>query len=339
MRKTVYIYKTSPDKLRKDIEKVVRVTGLLKKYKPDKETLIKINGNCDKYYPGSNTSPWFLDAFLSVLKKYGFGNIKVIEGDLFEFTVEEMLTRTFLGEVVKKRKVEYINYEKLPRDKDMLPKILRGKQLINIPVVHTHGFAKISVATKNFYGLYPVTRRHMHKMLNEKLLLIYKKFPFYTIVDGTVGLVGDSTRTGIPRPLDMILAGWDTLAIDRIATRLMGYSEEEIPLLAKARENKILPDVLLKGDYGLQSLPKENFQYEDTTERKVTRWLEGLDNPNPVNTITSYILHFAGIDWFYNRIRMVYNNRQFEKKKSRIFNGPWTKYEKNTSYINYSRGR
>lgn len=336
MKNKVFVLKTSPKTLRQDLEIIVGMVGL-DTYNKNKETLIKVNGNCNKYYPGSNTSPWFLDALLSLLKEQGFKHIKVIEGNLFEFTVEDMLEKTLLGEVLRKHEIQCVNYERLPRDKSGFPKMLRGAQLINIPVMHTHGFAKISVATKNYWGFLPVTRRHLHKRLNELLLKLYKEFPALTIVDGTVGMVGDSTRTGIPCRLDIIMGGWDNLAIDRVAAAIMGFEEQEIPLLVEAKRRKILPEFIVKGDFTNKTIPKKNFFYSDTLERKVTRWLEGLSTSNPINAVTSTILHAPIVDWIYNQSRILYNNRQFKNNNRKIFTGPWMYYEKVTSYIDYSK--
>lgn len=332
--KIVSILNTTPNTLKKDIEKIFKISNF-NKLDSNKLTLIKINGNCNKYYPGSNTSPWFLDALLSILKKKGFKKIKIIEGDLYEFKVEDMLIKTHLGEVANKHKIKCLNYEKLPRNNILIPKILENTQIINTPVLHTHGFAKISCATKNMWGFLPVTRRHLHKELNKRLLQMYEKIPMYTIADGTVGMYGDSTRTGLPKEINLLLAGWDTLTIDHAVAQILGFSPNEIPLIVDAEKQKKLKKYTINGDYNLKNLPKHNFQYVDTLERKITRWLECLENPNPINKITGYILHTPVIDFFYNRIRMIYNNVQYAKKINQILKGNWNKYEKNTPYINY----
>jgi len=336
IKSNVSIFKTSPSSLKSDLGKVFKLS-YFKDLNPQKKTLIKINGNCDKYYPGSNTSPWFLDALLFQLKKRKFKDINIIEGDLFEFSVEKMLKRTFLVKVLEHNKVGYINYEKLPRDDSGLPLILKKAQIINVPVLHTHGFAKISCATKNMWGFLPVTRRHLHKCLNEKLIEIYKKIPLCTIVDGTVGLYGDSTRTGLPRKVDLILAGWDTFTIDMVATLIMGFSEEEIPLLVEARKRKLLKNFKLFGDFNIKNLPQYDFSYKDSLERRLTYWLEGISDPNFINELTSFLLHSPIIDPIYNYLRMFYNNFKYSVNKEKIFKGEWTVYEEVVPYINFRK--
>ena len=84
IKNSVWVYRTSPTSLRKDIARVLSVAGM-RFLDPRRPTLVKINGNFDKIYPGSNTSPWFLDGLLKGLHQNGFKQITVIEGDLPEF--------------------------------------------------------------------------------------------------------------------------------------------------------------------------------------------------------------------------------------------------------------
>ena len=206
----VYVKNCSPKSLNTDINTVV--TSTFSPYADkDKKTLIKINGNFDRIYPGSNTSPWFLDNFLSCLRDNGFKNILVVEGDLMTFRAYNMIRRTGLINILHKYDIPFIDYEDFPRDNNEIPLMFKNAQIINIPVPHAHGIAKISCATKNLFGILPVYRRKYHRILSKKLLEINGLMNMYTIVDGTVGLDSESTRRGNPRRLDLLLAGWDNL--------------------------------------------------------------------------------------------------------------------------------
>jgi hypothetical protein len=141
----VYVYNTTPKSLKIDMEKILEDTRL--NLDPAKKTFLKINGNHDKEYPGSNTSRWFLDALLAGFKKRGFTDISVIEGAGYLFSATRMIKNTRLLGICEKHKIPFIDYEDLPRDGNDLPKMLYGSQLINVPVMHTHGFAVVSCAT------------------------------------------------------------------------------------------------------------------------------------------------------------------------------------------------
>jgi len=316
-RHEVGVFRTSPQTLEKDIERSLS-TSAFQEIDPKLTTYIKINGNFDFFYPGSNTSEWFLDALLKILREKGFNHLKVIEGDLPDFKAEQMIHRTRLIKILEEHKVPFLPYENLPRDEHELPLFLRGSQLINLPVFHTHGYAVISCATKNLFGLLPKTRRKYHKILSGKLLEITNYIKTFTIVDGTVGLVGESTRRGNPRRLDLILTGWDPLSIDDVVARIMGYQTFDIPLLSLAKErNKLREDKInLYGDFHWNNLPKFDFTFKISPYRRV---LQTLD--------CSRTGDFPPIVWVLTKLRRVFHYYNFFAKHKQLFNGPWMEYE------------
>ncbi len=262
-KNTVYVYKTSPKTLDSDIEKILN-TADFQEMNPKKETLIKINANYDRDWPGCNTSRWFLDALLKNSKNKGFDNLKVIEGDLKLQPATRTLRDIGLDRLLEKHNVPFIPIENMPRDEE-LPSILKETQLISTPVLHTHTFPVISVAAKNLYGLLPVYREKYHSILSEKLLELVKKVKVFSIVDGTVGLDGGSMRMGNPLRADLIMGGSDPMAIDVIATRIMGFSVEEIPHLNLAlSENGTTKHAVVKGDFSKKNLPRYDFKYKNS---------------------------------------------------------------------------
>ena len=136
-----------------------------------------------------------MDALLYALKELNISNIIVVEGDGYLYSAEKMIKNTGLLNICNKYDVPFKSYEHLERNSDDLPLLLTNSQLINVPVFHTHGFAIISCATKNLFGLLPKSRWKYHDRIEEKLIELYDKVnPIYTIVDGTVGMKGDSTE-------------------------------------------------------------------------------------------------------------------------------------------------
>src|SRR5437764_312935 len=192
-RESVVLCRTGPGQLRADLERVLALAGA-ERLDPARRTLIKFNGNVKRYYPGSNTSRWFLDALLGSLHDPGCRDVSLIEGDLPQFTVEEMLRHTALDRVLARHGVRCINYEHLPR-KHQLPLLLEDAQVLNTPTMHTHGFAVVSCATKNLFGLLPVDRWRHHPALSATLLDLAARVATFTVVDGTVSMYGDSPRT------------------------------------------------------------------------------------------------------------------------------------------------
>ena len=313
----VYVYRTSPETLLFDIKRALSGDEF-KRLQADEPTVIKINGNCDKIYPGSNTSPWFLDALLKTLRDMGLRHLSVAEGDLPNFKAANMIKTTGLIDILNKYDVPFVPYERLPRDEYEIPMLFRESQIISVPVFHTHGFAVISCATKNLFGLLPVYRRKYHHILSEKLLELAEQIEFFTIVDGTVGLDGESTRRGNPIRCDLILTGWNPLAVDVVAAKVMGFSLSDIPLLRLAVEKKILnPQVELVGDFNWQNIPNYQFELNISVLRKIAKALQNTP-----------LLRFSPILWFLDRIRKLYHFYSYTKKKEILFQGAWMEYEK-----------
>jgi len=318
----VYIYKTSPNTLESDVKKVLN-TPDFQKLNPQKETFIKINANYDRDWPGCNTSRWFLDALLKNLRKKEFNDLKVIEGDL-KFQPALKTIRTIgVDKILQRYEVPFLPIEDLPRDNE-LPTILKNSQLISTPVLHTHTFAVISVAAKNLYGLLPIYREKYHNILSEKLLELVTDVKVFTIVDGTVGLEGGSMRMGDPVKTDLILTGWNPIAIDVVAAKIMGFSIEEVPYLKLAKERGMINSIEIEGDFSEEYLPKYNFAYKNSMLSNLDLWLRG-------NMITGRLFGYNSLfDRLGNRARKMYTGYVYHRKKKKVLEGDWREYEKLT---------
>ena len=314
-RQTVYLARTSPRTLSADVDRTLNEGGLTA-LAPERTTLLKINGNFDFLYPGSNTSPWFLGSLLSVLRDRGFRSVTVIEGDLPDFRAADMIRTTGLIDILDRFGVPFVPYEQLPRDAHELPRLLENAQVINVPVIHAHGKAVISCATKNLFGLLPKNRRRYHPVLSEKLLELAAWVQPFTIVDGTVGLDGESTRRGDPRRMDLVMAGADCLALDTVVARIVGYQPEEIPILKLAAEQGVLPrDIELIGDCTWDTLPRHNFRFQASAIYSTSTWLE-----------YSFLGSLKPYMWVIDRLRRTYHHYSYFKKRSRLFSGEWMEY-------------
>jgi uncharacterized protein (DUF362 family) len=324
----VYVYRTSPKTLEKDVGKVLN-TADFQELNSEKETFIKINANYDRDWPGCNTSKWFLDALLRDLKDKGFNNLKVIEGDLKLQPAVRTIEVIGIKDLLEKHNVPFIPIEDLPRDEYELPLILHDSQLINTSVLHTHTFAVISCATKNLFGILPVYREKYHNILSEKLIELRGHIQditcsFFSIIDGTVWLEGGSMRLGDPKRVDLILAGEDTLAVDKVASEIMWFSVEEVPLLKLAAEMGLvdLDSVKVDGDFS-DDVPRYNFAYEESRIAQFDLWLRR-------SWLTRRFLEYNSFfDRLAQRARRRYTAYVYRKKKERVLEGDWGEYEKN----------
>lgn len=310
----VTVHKTSPGTLVADVFRILDESEF-SGWDLKNQTYIKMNGNYDRHYPGSNTSPWFMDALLSGLRARGFQNLTVVEGDLPYFTADQMIRRTGMIDILRRYDVPFLNYESLERDESNIPRLLLGKQLINVPVPHGHGFAVISCAAKNLFGLLPNPRAGYHARLSEVILSLVKKMQPFTIVDATVGLVGASTRRGSPKQMDLIVTGWDSIAIDMLFTKMLGYQVQDIPLLKMATDKGLTPEINLKGDYDWSDLPSFEWPLKVEAGRRLAAYLS-----------STWLQSFTLFRWTEARLERLYHHITFLRKKKMLFSGPWMEY-------------
>ena len=312
----VYYARTSPETLRRDVARVIE-HSIGAGIHPDEQTLIKINGNYDRYYPGSNSSPWFVNALLSALRDRGFAKLTVVEGDLPQFRARDMIVRTKLKPILDTYGVDFVAYEEHARDQHEIPHIFRDKQLINNAVPHGHGIARISCACKNLFGVLPVTRRRHHKKLSDKLIELVSELPMYSIVDGTVGLDGESTRRGNPRRMDFVLAGYDPYAVDTVVARIVGFRPEDVPLLAEAHSRGLTDyDVDLEGDAtNLDELPLHPFPYRLSKLRRFSMALE-----------STRLGQSRLFTWALHKVVRANHLLTFARKRRMLYSGVWMEY-------------
>ncbi len=257
-----------------------------------------------------------MNALLAALRAKGFKELTVVEGDLPYFTADEMIRRTGLMDILKRYDVPFINYQSAERDENDIPRFLLNSQVINVPVPHGHGFAVMSCAVKNLFGLLPNPRRKYHRILSETILNLEDRVRPFTIVDATVGLIGPSTRRGTPMRMDIIMTGWDCVTLDVVLTAMMGYEIRNIPHLNMASQRGRVPKFEVKGDYDSQSLPTFNWPLEIDTSRRIAAWLE--------STWLENLWLFQVVE---NKLERIYHHITFMRNRKKLFSGPWMEYE------------
>ena len=123
-----------------------------------------------------------------------------------------------------------------------IPKMYVGASVLHLPTVKTHGHSTTTGAVKNaFGGLLKEVRHYAHEFIHEVLVdLLYMQRELhpgvFAVMDGTVVGDGAGPRTMLPREGNLILASADSVAIDAIAARLMGFDPLGIPYLRMAHE-------------------------------------------------------------------------------------------------------
>lgn len=121
------------------------------------------------------------------------------------------------------------------RRMDVARPYLEADRLINLPKLKTHEMMTMTCAVKNLFGAVVGTAKagwHLkagadRELFARLLLEIYLlRPPDLTIVDGIVAMEGDGPGSGDPRPMGLILAGANAVAVDVVAAELAGIPKQ-----------------------------------------------------------------------------------------------------------------
>ncbi len=297
------------------------------------DTLLKLNLSWTKYFPACSSQPWQVEGVIKTLMDDGFPKEKLLpienktvvtnpikgaKNNLWMPVLDKYgLPFQPLPDVeweVYNFKEPLLKLHEIFPEGIEVPKIFKGRQIIHLPTVKTHGHSTTTGAIKNaFGGLLKEVRHYAHKYIHEVLvdLMIMQKelHPnILAVMDGTVAGDGAGPRTMIPYSKNIILASSDSVAIDAVAAKLMGFDPMSIPYLrmcherelgvAEIEELEILGIDISDVNFGFKT--KKSFViYGDQLLRKGSlRFLEKIALHSPLVVwapMASNIYH----DWFW----------------------------------------
>ena len=107
--------------------------------------------------------------------------------------------------------------------------------IISVPSLKTHSMARTTLSMKNMMGfIYPKSIMHskIHKKIADLVSLLRDKMKF-NIIDGIIGSDG-SELGGRPRRMDLIIAGEDPVAVDRVGSAIIGRGLDSAKYLGLA---------------------------------------------------------------------------------------------------------
>jgi uncharacterized protein (DUF362 family) len=260
----VAVVKTRPERIIEDYGRVMHLAdyeGFLAK---NADTVIKLNLSWTKYFPACSSQPWQLEGVVRTLLQDGFSRKRLLpvenktvvtnprqgaKNNLWMPVLESYgLPFIPLPEVewtVHRFKSPLLRLNHIFPDGIEIPKLYKGKQILHLPTVKTHGHSTTTGAIKNsFGGLLKEVRHYAHKYMHEVLVdLLYMQKELhpgmFAVMDGTVCGDGAGPRTMIPRVKNYILASGDQVAIDAVAASMMGFDPLSIPYLRMAHEREL----------------------------------------------------------------------------------------------------
>jgi uncharacterized protein (DUF362 family) len=261
-RSTVAVIRSSPERVLDDIKILAGRAGLDQALDKGHATILKENISWHFPFPGANTTPWQLEGAILALRETGFGDLTCVANDT-------VVTNTFKGErenrlkgvferyqipVLYNFRKEDIQWEVYEPQAEMLvlhriypkgiriPSFFKNRNVVHLPTMKTHIYTTTTGAMKNAFGGLLSTRRHYtHSVIHETLvdlLAIQKEIHsgIFAVMDGTICGSGPGPRTMQPIRCDLVLASSDSVAIDAVAAKIMGFDPMSIPYIQMAHE-------------------------------------------------------------------------------------------------------
>ena len=316
----VAVVRTRPETVIEDYARVMDLAGYRDTLSRDRDTLLKLNLSWTKYFPSCSSQPWQVDGVVTKMLADGFTRERLIpienktvvtnprEGcrnNRWEPVLQRHgLTFTPLPEVewqVYRFTSPLLKLNEIFPEGIQIPAIYPGKQILHLPTVKTHGHAVMTGSVKNsFGGLLREVRHYAHKYMHEVLVdLLYMQRELhpavFTVTDGTVAGDGAGPRTMIPRVKNLILAATDSVAIDAISARLMGFDPMSIPFLRMAHERGLgvadPREIEVVGD----DVSQENFGFQ--TRRSMVIWGDQMIRKGFLRPLERLLLHSPLMVW------------------------------------------
>lgn len=118
---------------------------------------------------------------------------------------------------------------------------LSADLLVSLPKMKTHHWVGATLSMKNFFGLVPGSvygwpKNVLHWAgIDECIADLHNAFPrHFAIVDGIVGMEGNGPIQGNPKPVGVLVAGKDLVAVDATCCRIMRINPTAVRYLRLA---------------------------------------------------------------------------------------------------------
>ncbi len=190
------------------------------------------------------THPQVVNAVCRILKDIGCG-ITIGDSPGYSSAIA-VAKKCGIYDSVKKMGVNFVNFEKSAEIKisaenrifkkfEVAREIIQADKIVNLAKLKSHGQMLLTMSVKNTFGavvglLKPqwhfkagVDADFFARMLLELNLAIA---PAFSILDGVYGMEGNGPSNGVPRKLNILAGGTNCIAIDTVASALLGVSPE-----------------------------------------------------------------------------------------------------------------
>jgi len=221
---------------------------------------VYIKPNGIHFTPHTHTDPAVLEATLAYLRDHGYTRLAVMESCtggnftrlVFKITGYADLCRRYGAEPVYLDEGPTVEVTLRDGTRARVSRRLRDEIIrrgqnfyLSLPKLKTHSMATVTLGVKNQQA-FPVDadrmKQHSHATLHRRLAALYALTqPNFCIIEGVTATAhGHFPITALLEeylvPMNILVGGPDTLAVDVVGARVLGYSLEEIEHLRLCAE-------------------------------------------------------------------------------------------------------
>jgi uncharacterized protein (DUF362 family) len=225
---------------------------------------VHVKPNGISFSPGVHTDPVVVDAVLSYLRDHGYRRLALMENSshgiptrlVFAVTGYDRIARRHGAELVYLDEGGTATYtlegEETPirisrrlYERFIDPSRSADNFYLSLPKLKTHSMTTVTLGVKNQQA-FPVDRDrmhfHNHETLHGRLARLYRMVrPDFCIIEGVTAIFNGHVP---PKALleessvrlDVLIGGWDTVAVDTVGARVLGYGIDEVEHLRLAAE-------------------------------------------------------------------------------------------------------
>jgi uncharacterized protein (DUF362 family)/Pyruvate/2-oxoacid:ferredoxin oxidoreductase delta subunit len=222
------------------------IGGLENILKPKAKVFVKINllSPESPAERGICTHPAFTAEVLRLLKEFG---LEITVGDDIHSKGKDGFLISGYRQLSKELGVRLVNlkevgFKEVNTNGEVLkkvyisPLVLESDFVINLPKLKTHSFTVLTGAVKNMFGVIPhglrldYHRRFVSSDIFCQMLvdLFSCARPHLTIIDAIDAMEGEGPSAGNKKRIGVILASRDAVAVDAVASRIVGFDPLDI---------------------------------------------------------------------------------------------------------------
>ena len=212
-----------------------------------------------------NTHPKMVHAALEAFRAAGAADVRIAEGPGHRRVTLDLADAAGYFSTIPKFESVFtdLNLDDVTRVNLIRPQskltsiylphtVLGCDLLVSMPKMKTHHWVGATLSMKNLFGLVPGgvygwPKNVLHWAgIPQSIADLHSLFPHtFSIVDGIVGMEGNGPIQGTPRPMGLVVAGSDPVAVDATCCRIMHIDPRRVAYLTLAAGEQQLSENLI----------------------------------------------------------------------------------------------